>query len=564
MVEKKNIGTLGSPYSHAWQAARRYAPEAALHLYPHTEALIQSFAQGELDQALFPLYNTHEGGNRQYFRLFNQIKQGSWVDNSVLATQLSLGVFAPDVRPEELHTLISRRAMFRLCEEYLSKHFPDIALTSVHDMEHTLTWIREQNALRGHGIIDTAEMLTANDLYILERDLAPHSRTRYAVLGRDLARPTGYDATALLTRPLDDRVGLLVDILGAFSQRGINILEMASENDAKTQKLQIYIEAEGHVADEVMAAAIAHVEERIIGQRHSIRLLGCFPRVDMRTKHIRSVGFIGTGDMSAWFAERLENEGYRVFMTGRSTEMRPEEMILRVDVVLVCVPISVTTATIRQYGPLIPEGKALILLAGESESTLEAALEATGSGVEVMLVHNLWGPKAASMKDKNAIVVRTRRSGRFCSEFEAFLYKHGASIHQDEAQRHDLLMGIGQKLPTAVSVALAMTLAQNHITAEEIAGHCTLTSLYSILALARVHIQNPRTYAEILSMGGESGKIVHDFTHNLAQIMDMAQQGKIPQLCHLMEDNTRHLTQNFLENRMEQAKAVDKVLGSML
>jgi prephenate dehydrogenase/prephenate dehydratase len=564
MVEKKNIGTLGSQYSHAWQAARRYAPDAALHLYTHTEALIQGFVQGAVDQAIFPLYNTHEGGNRQYFRLFSQIKQGYWVDNSVLSTQLSLGVFAPDVRPEDLHTLISRRAMFRLCEEYLSKHFPDTALTSVQDMEQTLAWIREQNEVRSHGVIDTAELLSANGLYLLERDLAPHSRTRYAVLGSELARPTGYDATALLTRPLDDRVGLLVDILSAFSQRGINILEMASENDAKTQKLQIYIEAEGHIEDGSMAAAIAHIEERIIGQRHSLRLLGCFPRVDMRTKHIRSVGFIGTGDMSTWFAERLENEGYRVFMTGRSTELRPEEMIAQVDVVLVCVPISVTTATIRQYGPLIPEGKALILLAGESESTLKVALEATGSGVEVMLVHNLWGPKAASMKDKNAIVVRSRRSGTFCNEFEAFLYKHGASIHQDEADRHDLLMGIGQKLPTAVSVALAMTLTQNQITAEEIAGHCTLTSLYSILALARVHVQNPRTYAEILSMGGKSGQIVHDFIRHLNQVMEMAQEGKIPELCSLMEDNKKHLTQGFLENRMEQAKAVDKVLGAML
>ena len=104
-----------------------------------------------------------------------------------------------------------------------------------------------------------------------------------------------------------------------------------------------------------------------------------------------------------------------------------------------------------------------------------------------MLVHNLWGPQAATMKDKNAIVVRTARSGKFCSEFEAFLYKHGADIYQDSASRHDLLMGIGQKLPTVISVALAMTLDGNGITAGDIDSHCTLTSLYPILAMARVH-----------------------------------------------------------------------------
>jgi prephenate dehydrogenase len=125
-------------------------------------------------------------------------------------------------------------------------------------------------------------------------------------------------------------------------------------------------------------------------------------------------------------------------------------------------------------------------------------------------------------------------------------------------------MGIGQKLPTAVSVALAMTLAENQITAEEIAGHCTLTSLYPILAMARAHSQNPRTYAEILSMRGESGKIVRDFARNLEQVMTMAGRAEIQELCGLMEQNRSHLTDRFLRNRMEQAKAVDKVLGAML
>jgi chorismate mutase / prephenate dehydratase len=111
---------------------------------------------------------------------------------------------------------------------------------------------------------------------------------------------------------LDDRVGILVDILGEFSRRGINIVDMRTENDIKTQKLRIYLEAEGHIRNDNMASAIAHIETRVIQQRGAIRLLGSFPRIDMRTKYIKSFGFIGTGAMSTWFARRLENEGYEV------------------------------------------------------------------------------------------------------------------------------------------------------------------------------------------------------------------------------------------------------------
>ena len=557
------VATLGPVNSHAWQAASRYAPDAELKIYPHTSALIDGFVRGESQLAVIPVYNTRAGENKKFFRLFDRIGHGYWIDNIVLPANLSLGVFEKDISLDSLEVLVGKRSVFRQSGEYIGDTFPDISLLSVHDLDGAIKRIQSQG-LPGHGVIGTEEMLLDHGLHIIEREVAPHNRTRFAVLGPELAVPTGYDATAFISKPLDDRVGLLVDILGEFSKRGINILDMRSESDIKTQKLQIYIEAEGHVQDEVMSGAIAHVENRIIGRPGSIRVLGSFPRVDMRTKYIRSFGFIGTGAMSVWFADRLENEGYRIFMSGRSTTLTPEAMIPQVDVVMVCVPISATADIVRRYGPLIEDGKALILLAGESETTLNTALDVTGSGVEVMLVHNLWGPQAATMKDKNAIVVRTPRSGRFCSEFEAFLYKHGADIYQDAPAKHDLLMGIGQKLPTVVSVALALTLEANRITAEDIASHCTLTSLYPILAMARVHSQNPRTYAEIMSMSGESSKIVHDFSRNLERVMAMADRAEIEQLCSLMKQNAGHLTTEFLAARMDQAKAIDEVLGRMI
>ncbi len=557
------IATLGPENSHSWQAAVEYAPNARIITCPHTSSLIDAFSRGEVELAIVPIYNTREGENKEYFRLFDKIRSGYWIDNIVLPSYLSLGVADGSVRREDLRMLVGKGSVFRQCEEYVGEYFSGLSLLNVQDIESAIREIRE-DGLPDRGVIETEELLKAHGLHILEREVAQHNRTRYAVLGPELAVETGYDATAFITRPLDDRVGMLVDILSEFSRRGVNILDMRAESDIKTQKLQVYIEAEGHIQDEVVAGAITHIEERVIGRPGSVRLLGSFPRVDMRTKYISAIGFIGTGDMSRWFADRLENEGYRIVMTGRSTPLRPEEMIGQVDVVIICVPISVTVETVRQYGSLLKPGQALILLAGESEKTLETALAVTGDEIEVMLVHNLWGPQAATMKDKNAIVVRTPRSGRLCTEFETFLYKHGADIYQDSPSRHDLLMGIGQKLPTVISVALAMTLEAHGITSEDIAGHCTLTSLYPILAMARVHSQNPRTYAEILSTSGDSRRIVHDFSRNLEQVTSMADDARIEQLCDLIEQNRAYLSEEFLRARMEQAKAVDEVLGKMI
>ena len=432
-----SLALVGTEASLAWQAARKFLATADIRTCPDMASLLAIFASGAVDFALFPVYNTREGEQKQQFRFFDRISQGYWVDNVVLYSQISLGVFDPSQPPAELHSVLGTRDALSQSEEYLESHLPHATVITVADVQAALaTFGRE--ARQSVAVLDSEERLRGMGLHVLEREIAPYNRTRFAVVGRTLAAPSGYDATVFTTEPLADRVGVLVDILGEFSRRGISIQDLRTENDVKTQKLRIYLEVEGHIQDPGIAAAVEYIENRVIQQKGAMRLLGSFPRVDMRTKHIRTIGFIGTGAMSRWFAERLRGEGYEVLLSGRQTELRPEEMIARADVVIVCVPISVTRATVSRYAPLLDSGKALILLAGESEENLRAALAGTRADVEVMLVHNLWGPRAATMRDKNAIVVRTAKSGILCSEFESFLYKHGAGIFHDTPRRHDI------------------------------------------------------------------------------------------------------------------------------
>jgi prephenate dehydratase/prephenate dehydrogenase len=552
----KTIATLGPQGSHALLAAQQYNPDAEIKLYPLIPTVLDALQSGEADEALIPVYNTREGEIKEFFRVMMRMGSISWVDNLVMPIKLSLGTLD---ETSDITMLIGLASDLRQCEEYIASRFPYISQMAVQNPLQAITDITG-GKLYNHGVIGTEETLRATGLMIRERELAPHNRTRFAVLSRRPAPVTGYDATALLTAPLKDRVGLLYDILGEFTRRGVNLLDLRSETDIKTQKLQIYIEAEGHGQDKPFRQALQNIEEQVIQEPGSIMLLGSFPRVDMRTKHIQTFGFIGSGDMSIWFAQRLNSEGYESLITGRSSELRPEEMIPRVEVVIICVPISATASTIEKYGPLLTDGQALILLAGEAENSLQAAMAHTGPGVEVMFVHNLWGPQATNMKDKNVAVVRTRKSGILCSEFESFLYKHGADIFQDNASQHDLLIGFSQKLPSLISVALAMTLSSNNIDGSDIDSHSTLTSLYSVLAMARLHTQNPRTYAEIMATMGDGRKIVRDFAEHIQTVMELAEKEQIDELCSIIEKNHEYLTADFLEARMKQALAVDETL----
>lgn len=554
------IGIVGSSSSNSSRAALQYKKDAELRFFAQLSQLKNAFNEGYLDYIVVPVYNTREGELREGRKLVDIMGKGSWVDNVVLPISLSLGCL-DKTAAHNFTTIVSTDSVFRQCGEYLDENYPNTTRIAVTSLAHSIEDIK-LNKRNDYAVIAAEERLHSHGLDFLIREVVPHNKTRFAVIGKELSESTGYDATALITRPLRDRVGMLSDILGEFTRRGINIIDMQSENDIKTQKLKIYLEIEGHIADPGIRDTLNILEKKIIREEGALRMLGSFPRIDMRVKNISSFGFIGSGAMSEWFATRLKNEGYQTYLTGRSTKLRPEEMIAQVDVVAICVPISATAASIAHYGPLLRDGQALIILAGESERNIATALESTPEGVEVMFVHNLWGPQALNMKDKNVTVVRTHRSGSYCSEFEAFLYKHGAAIHHDSDLKHDLLMGVSQKLPTAISVALAMTLTDHNIGKNDIASHSTLTSIYGIIAMARIHNQNSRTYAEIMATKGEGRKIVTSFISNLEKVYELAEAEEINELCGIMDKSASLLEKDFLDSRMSQAKAIDEILGT--
>jgi chorismate mutase/prephenate dehydratase len=292
------IATLGPEHSYASEAAHQYLPKAELKLFPETAAVIEAFENNRADFAIIPIYNTRESENKNV-RLLDNIKKGYWIDNIILPIHLSFGSI------DEVHDIIvisGTSALLKQAEEFINTHYPKAELLTVKDTRKAIARIKEE-ALTSHGVIEAENSLKNNGLTIRQREVASYNRTRYAVVGPEMTIATSYDATALITNPLPDRVGLLYDILGEFSRRGINIMDMQSETDVKTQKLQFYFEAEGHIDDISMQEVVTRLENNIIQEPKAIRVLGSYPRIDMRTKYIKNFGFIGSGDMSIWFAK---------------------------------------------------------------------------------------------------------------------------------------------------------------------------------------------------------------------------------------------------------------------
>jgi chorismate mutase/prephenate dehydratase len=114
-------------------------------------------------------------------------------------------------------------------------------------------------------------------LRILEegiQDLA-NNWTRHLVIGRTSSeRPTGRDRTFLVFS-IKDRVGVLRDILSAFSDREVNIASIQSRpTRRRAWDYVFFVELDGHAGEPRVHQALESAEQHTV----FMKVLGAWPR----------------------------------------------------------------------------------------------------------------------------------------------------------------------------------------------------------------------------------------------------------------------------------------------
>ncbi|EQD49415.1 prephenate dehydratase / chorismate mutase, partial [mine drainage metagenome] len=104
----------------------------------------------------------------------------------------------------------------------------------------------------------------------------PEVRTRYALIGREVAPVTGNDQTLLVVTPVADRPGSLAAMLDKLSGRSINLTSLRSRPiivDGKGIHC-FFLELSGHISEPVIQSALVDIME----DGAKIRVLGSYPQ----------------------------------------------------------------------------------------------------------------------------------------------------------------------------------------------------------------------------------------------------------------------------------------------
>jgi len=272
------IGYLGPPgsYSHV-AAVRQFGSSVSFEDLHEIEGVFTEVMRGHCHYGLVPIENSILGGIVETLDAFRERGSELRIYAEVLL-EVHHALLAT-CEPRDIKRIYSKPEVFGQCRKWLATQFPRAELVpSPSSSQAVVTARKESDADLACGSAAIGSTL-AGQLYgldiLFERiEDDPNNVTRFAVISRDEARPSGDDKTTVMFNTAD-RPGALVSVLRVFEEAGINLTHIDKRPSGRTNwSYTFFIDAEGHRDEPKMTAAIAASRERC----GELTVLGSYPR----------------------------------------------------------------------------------------------------------------------------------------------------------------------------------------------------------------------------------------------------------------------------------------------
>ncbi|HOE26674.1 MAG TPA: prephenate dehydratase [bacterium] len=274
-IEKKLVvAYLGPEATFTHLAARNkfggsvdYAPAASI------TDIFGEVERGAADYGVVPIENSNEGAVTHTLDMFADSR-------AKICAEIYLDIshcLMASCAPREITTIYSKAEVFGQCRAWIRENCPSVEL-----IDCSSTARAAERAAGEPGAAAIASELAAElyGLRIAARGIEDSGRneTRFLVIGRASAGPSGDDKTSILVS-ISDRVGALHRMLYPFRRHAINLTKIESRpSKRKAWEYYFFIDLEGHVAQKKVAEALRELERQCLFVEH----LGSYPRAKPR------------------------------------------------------------------------------------------------------------------------------------------------------------------------------------------------------------------------------------------------------------------------------------------
>jgi chorismate mutase/prephenate dehydratase len=264
------IGYLGPRGSFSHTAAMlKFGQSVEYEPLADIRSIFDEIGKGHCDLGIVPIENSIGGGVIE--TLDALIDSDARVCSEVLMA-IHHNLLA-NCSLQEIGKIYSKPEVFAQCRNWLSATFKEAQTVPVASTAKAAQLAAEEPAAAAIGSKIAAELYGLKIVCENIEDLA-NNITRFLVVGRDDAKPTGEDKTAVLFSTAH-KAGALADVLDVFKQYNINLTNIESRPSKKRQwEYYFFVDFMGHRADKQVQQALEEARKHCL----QLSILGSFPR----------------------------------------------------------------------------------------------------------------------------------------------------------------------------------------------------------------------------------------------------------------------------------------------
>ncbi len=266
------VAYLGPESTFTHEATRR-AFGASVELKPEATvadvfALVE---RGEAQHGVVPVENSMEGA---VTHTLDELMGSPLKICGEVYLPISQSLLSRETSLEGIRKVYSHPMGLAQAGAWLRRELPHAALEEADSTAEAARLASEES---GAASVGSALAAGHYDLRVLARDIqdARTNATRFIVLGRSWAGPTGRDKTSIVFS-FKNRPGALRDALSAFAEEGIDLRRIESRPSRRRAWTYVFFaDFGGHPEDEPVKRALVRLEEHTT----YLTLIGAYPEV---------------------------------------------------------------------------------------------------------------------------------------------------------------------------------------------------------------------------------------------------------------------------------------------
>ena len=286
-----SIAYLGPQASWSHQAAREKFGQSIEYYLPCSsiDELFEKVTQQKATYGIAPIENSEAGSVSKTLDLLEQSSLKICSQILLPVNHCALGIAESSL--EKIYHVSSHPQALEQCSQWLDRYLkPTEQIKSNPTTDKNPKWqtatpstsfaavLLSRTKNKEEIAIGTPLAAEIYNLKILAHNIqnSQTNVTRFIVVSNSIAQPTGKDITSI-TFSLDDKPGSLMEMLGSFSNSGINLSKIHSRpSKSKNWEYQFFIDLGGHCEEEPLLSALNKAKKHC----SSFRVLGSYPKQD--------------------------------------------------------------------------------------------------------------------------------------------------------------------------------------------------------------------------------------------------------------------------------------------